>query len=110
MTPPRLRVCRHRTCPVLGHGTWCVDHAREQEQYRGSRHERGYGADHVARRQAMFDVLMPGTPCPVCGLGMWVDQALDAGHSEDLRDNPHAVADRLEHAACNRAWRKGVST
>jgi len=52
---------------------------------------------------------MPGTPCARCGLGMWAEQELDAGHSVDLRINPDAQADRLEHSACNRAWRKGVT-
>jgi hypothetical protein len=38
---------------------------------------------------------------------MLTGQRLDAGHSQDLRFNRHAKADRLEHEACNRGWRKG---
>jgi hypothetical protein len=34
---------------------------------------------------------------------MYAHQQLDAGHSTALRDDPNAVADRLEHAHCNRA-------
>jgi len=43
--------------------------------------------------------------CPRCGLPLLLSQGLDAGHSVDLRIDPNAKADRLEHAACNRAWR-----
>lgn len=109
--PIRMRLCATRPCPTripLGKQTRCPPHAAEHEQARGSRHERGYGNDHDVRRVELLRHLMPGTPCPVCGHGMWATQELDAGHSEDLRTNADAVADRLEHRACNRAWRKGM--
>lgn len=109
--PVRMRVCLSPTCPTLTPigVPRCPIHAAEHEQARGSRHERGYGNDHGARRADLLRHLMPGTPCPVCGLGMWTTQALDADHSESLRDNPDAVADRLVHASpCNRGWRKGM--
>lgn len=105
--PRRMRVCATPKCPTLTPvGTLrCPTHVAEHEQARGSRHERGYGNAHDARRVELLRHLMPGTPCPVCGHGMWATQELDAGHSEDLRANPDAVADRLEHRGCNRSWR-----
>jgi hypothetical protein len=108
--PTRMRVCLTPTCPTLTPLgiPRCPPCAAEHEQVRGSRHERGYGTAHDGVRAELLRHLMPGTPCPRCGLGMWATQALDAGHSEDLRTNRDAVADRLEHSTCNRAWRKGM--
>lgn len=114
--PTRMRVCGYLLdpphpspkCPTLTPRRRCPAHAAAEEQARGTRHERGYGNDHDVRRVELLRHLMPGTPCARCGLGMWATQELDAGHSEDLRINPDAVADRLEHRACNRAWRKGM--
>lgn len=103
--PARMRRCLG--CPTLTPiGTpRCPACASQLEVRRGSRHERGYGTEHYRIRADLLRHHMPGTPCPACGQGMWVSEGLDAGHSEDLRDNPDAKADRLEHRRCNRGWR-----
>jgi hypothetical protein len=78
---------------------------------RGRRQDRGYGREHELTRRRLMDALRVAqsrgrlTPCPRCGKPMTTTQALDAGHSVDLRVDPDAKADRLEHAACNQAWR-----
>lgn len=41
-----LRVCAEPGCPVLSKTTRCADHTRAKDRARGSRTERGYGADH----------------------------------------------------------------
>ncbi len=75
---------------------------RRIDSARGNRHQRGYDSRHDAIRRRLLADLTPGQPCPRCSEPMWPWQDLDAGHSQDLRVNPHARADRLEHAACNR--------
>lgn len=48
------RVCTKAGCPTLVPATayrgLCDDHRRERDQQRGTRAERGYGADHQAER------------------------------------------------------------
>lgn len=106
-----------KTCATPGcgkirtHRSWCEFCAAAHEASRGSRQERGYGRDHdLIRRQLMdrlrVDLAAGRRPlCPRCGLPLLLSQDLDAGHSVDLRIDPNAKADRLEHAPCNRAWR-----
>lgn len=102
----RLRTCAEPGCPELTTGRRCPDHARQREQARGNRHQRGYGNDHDDRRDALVRHHIPSTPCPKCGAPMWEPEGLDAGHSVDLREDPDAVADQLEHRGCNRGWRR----
>jgi hypothetical protein len=93
-----------KRCGLLAEGTRCEGCKRERERQRGSRQQRGYDQGHVRTREA----LLPGAygrPCPRCGLPMLVGQALDLGHSVDLRVDPRARGDRIEHASCNRADR-----
>lgn len=101
----RLRVCAEPGCPELTNSRRCATHAGQHEQARGTRHQRGYGRRHDAARAALLRQFIPGTACPKCKQPMWDGRTLDAGHSVDLRTNPDAVADQLEHRACNRAWR-----
>lgn len=107
--PKAMRVCSTPNCPELTTGGPCATHRRQADQARGSRQQRGYDRAHERRRDALLRNYKPGQPCPVCNQPMLPGQELDAGHSVDLRDNPKAVADRLEHAACNRGWRRGTS-
>jgi hypothetical protein len=85
----------------------CPDCARARDAARGSRHARGYGSAHVARRDALLDQLRPGELCDRCWTPMHASQPLDAAHPHDrpLRTHPDSVADHLEHAACNRGER-----
>ena len=105
--PRAMRVCSVPGCPVLTNSGRCDQHRREADQARGSRQQRGYDRDHERRRQGLLKAWVPGSPCPVCKQPMLPGQQLDAGHSVDLRTNPNAKADRLEHAGCNRGWRRG---
>lgn len=61
-----------------------------------------YGARHQATRAELLPKAY-NTPCPRCGELMLRGQELELGHSEDLALNPNAVADRIEHALCNRS-------
>ena len=103
----RMHVCSQPGCPEVQEAHRCPAHARQVEQARGSRQQRGYGAQHDKDRERLLSTHIAGAPCPRCELPMLPGQALDAGHSVDLRDNRQARADRLEHASCNRAWRRG---
>jgi hypothetical protein len=93
-----------KKCGRLTEGTRCAGCRSERERQRGSRQQRGYDQGHVRMREA----LLPGAygkPCPRCGELMLRGQALDLGHSVDLRVDPRARGDRIEHAHCNRADR-----
>jgi hypothetical protein len=102
-----MHVCAEAGCPEIQLARRCDQHASQREQQRGRRQQRGYGAAHDAARERLISAFVPGTPCPKCIRPMWDTSQLDAGHSEDLRDNPNAVADQLEHRGCNRGWRRG---
>ena len=113
-----MRVCPCVGCPAHDGGCpeviprsqrRCAGCGAEVERARGSRQQRGYNRQHELIREQLLRAYVPGTPCPVCDQPMLPGQALDAGHSVDLRDNPNAKADRLEHASCNRGWRRGTS-
>ncbi|MBI1757990.1 MAG: hypothetical protein HYR62_01960 [Actinobacteria bacterium] len=69
----------------------------------GSSAARGYGAEHEAIRERLLWELRerPGQPCVRCGKPMWPWQRLDAGHS--VPASMGGVAERLEHASCNRS-------
>lgn len=100
--PRAGRVCPEDGCPNLTTGGRCDECRHAADAARGSRHQRGYDNKHLkARARALPHAY--GTPCPRCGEPMLEGQALDWGHSEDLAANPHARADRMEHASCNRA-------
>ena len=77
---------------------------RAVEQRRGNRHRRGYDNAHYAMRDRLLPAAY-GKPCPRCGEPMLRGQALDLGHSVDLRVDPSSRADRIEHASCNRGAR-----
>jgi hypothetical protein len=94
------------SCPTLVAKGRCTPCASQAERGRGSRQQRGYDREHELIRAELIRTLKPGTPCPRCDKPMQPGQPLDAGHSVDLRDNPSSRADRLEHAGCNRAWRR----
>jgi hypothetical protein len=92
----RLTTRADSRCPACA-SAW---HQR-RDQARGNRHQRGYDADHMARREALLPYAY-GTPCPRCTEPMLRGQALDLGHSTPLRVDPTSRADRIEHAHCNR--------
>jgi hypothetical protein len=61
---------------------------------------KGYGWPHQRLRAALLQALVPSSPCPRCGQGMWPEiQALDLGHV----DGDKTRYSGLEHARCNRS-------
>jgi hypothetical protein len=103
----RLRVCAEPGCPELSTNRYCPTDAAKHEQARGTRQQRGYDMRHDHARARLLKHWISGTPCPKCKARQWDPDLLDAGHSEDLRVNPDAVADQLECRPCNRGWRRG---
>lgn len=75
------------------------------EMTRPSATARGYGTEHQRRRRELLPQFI-GTPCAVCGEELRADQSLDLDHSVPLRVDPHSVADRVLHRACNAAWNR----
>ena len=45
-----MKVCLEPGCPTLTDRTRCVEHERGKDRARGTRQERGYGAEHVKLR------------------------------------------------------------
>jgi hypothetical protein len=110
---PRARkVCSHNApvpcgSPAVRDGR-CDVHAKQHDQERPNRHERGYGSVHTkatgvlkikwlaaARRGAVWW-------CARCEQPLIVGQPVDGDH---WRSRPPAAPDRLAHAACNRGKR-----
>ena len=61
----------------------------------------GIPGDHARVRRAALAALVPGEPCPRCGGGMYLTQALDLDHLVPRMEGgqgPRALA----HASCNR--------
>lgn len=98
------RPCTQLTTRPDSRCTTCASaRNRTRDARRGSRHARGYGADHDAIRADLLAKLVSGSPCPRCRLPMWPTQELHAGHpiGRGLRMDPNSRADHLEHSACN---------
>ncbi|WP_374107425.1 endonuclease domain-containing protein [Nocardioides sp. cx-169] len=55
-----VRVCLEPGCPTLTRRTRCADHERAKDKARGTRQERGYGADHEARRAEWAPIVAQG--------------------------------------------------
>lgn len=76
--------------------------------------ERGYGWRHQQVRKRLMYNHRDGTPCPGCGNPMYRDPtknhdgaALEADHSQDLKNHGPGDADRLICRTCNRARADG---
>ena len=84
---------------VTASSSRCPAHARAKDRARGTRHERGYGADHDRlRRQWAIIVATGAVTCWRCGVLLHPD-AFDLGHDDH---------DRSQYAGpecrpCNRA-------
>lgn len=98
----RLTTRSDSRCPACASAMGKARDAR-----RGSRQDRGYGPEHEARRAALLAALVPGSPCPRCGLPMWHTQELHAGHPPDapLRLDRTSLPTRIEHSHCNEGAR-----
>lgn len=81
---PRMKVCPKPGCPVLIPATrrYCPEHARDYEQRRGSRQQRGYDATHNRLRAAWQARIDAGETihCATC-------PTIITGHAWDLGHN-----------------------
>lgn len=102
-----LRVCAEPGCPKLQAEPRCPDHRRQRDRARGTRHERGYDAAHVAERERLTSYLQAGVPltCWRCNKPIGLGDEYDLGHCDDSKVAYHG----LEHVSCNRgtASRRG---
>ena len=102
-----------RICLISGCGKWqvrdsrCEVHAREREEARGSRQERGYDAEHYAIRTRLLRQLAAAEEqglvmlCWRCLAPLRLSEDLDADHSK-VRALEGGKADCLTHSSCNR--------
>ncbi len=110
MSPMRPKVpCATRGCPalVVPSSRWCVPHAKEQEQHRGTATARGYGSDHRRWRE---DILGRDVLCvdPVGRHPMEVRRATVADHIVPLRQGGRSTLDNGQGLceACHSAKRQ----
>jgi len=78
------RRCRH--CPTLvpadAYKGMCPNCARATDQARGSRTERGYGADHQAQRAAIADDIKAGNLIHCVTCSRVLDLTFHLGHTD----------------------------
>lgn len=60
-----MKVCLEPGCPRIQRESRCLDHRRQVEQARGTRQERGYGAEHD-RLRAEYDRRMANGERFIC--------------------------------------------
>lgn len=89
------RVCPTPGCPTLVSEGLCAECKRAKDKARGTRQERGYGAEHVAIRAALLPEAY-GTRCTHCSDYMWPHQELHLDHTED-----RTAYRGIVHASCN---------
>ena len=84
-----LRVCRQPGCPTLiptdAYRGFCGQHRREWDKARGSREDRGYGADHIAERERNQRLIDAGLTilCARCGQPVLPGQPWALDHTDD---------------------------
>lgn len=102
-----LKVCSQPGCPNLTDRRHCTAHAREHEQQRGSRQQRGYDRAHERERQRWRQRVELGQvdcAAPTCVMPtrrILPGQRWDLGHTDD-----RSTWRGPEHASCNRGWRR----
>jgi len=85
-----------RPCPEFTTGTRCAFHERLREAARGSREDRGYGADHRSARAALERTLP--APCGYCGTTIYPGERWVAAH---VVDGDPTAGWMVAHPACN---------
>ena len=94
------RVCAEPGCPALTDGTRCTVHTRAKDKARGTRQQRGYGAEHSALRMRWALIVAQGrTRCARCGKLLDPHQPWDLGHDDHDRSKYAGP----ECVPCNRA-------
>lgn len=105
MTRRAGTICLEPGCPHKAHHRGrCPAHARQAEERRGSREQRGYGR---AYRDARDAALRGATHCATCGCPFTIDNPATGGHARAQRDGG-TLEDgiRPECARCNYGWRR----
>lgn len=98
-----LRVCAEDHCPTLvppgARKGRCKTHQRAQDRARGTKAERGYGADHRRGRARWVGRLRSGdiVRCWRCGERILTVEDLHYGHD----DHDRTVHRGPEHGLCN---------
>jgi hypothetical protein len=94
-----VKVCAVPGCPTLTAGRRCTAHQAEAERARGTRQQRGYGAQHdVERRAWMPRVLAGDVLCSRCGLLILPTEPWQLDHTDD-----RASYRGPSHPLCNAA-------
>jgi hypothetical protein len=94
-----LKVCAEPGCPELTDQRRCSTHAGAYEQRRGTRQQRGYGAEHDRLRAKWKPkVERCEVKCARCTQLILPGQTWDLGHTDD-----RTAWTGPEHATCNRS-------
>lgn len=95
-----MKVCSESGCPEIQTESRCPAHTRARDQARGTRAERGYGAEHDALRAKWAPRVALGiVRCWRCGDLLMPHEPFDLGHDDHDRTQYRGP----EHVACNRA-------
>lgn len=93
-------------CPCGQRATYrgkCDTHAKQAEQDRGTRQQRGYDTAHTKERERWAPLVHRGlVTCTRCGRRITPPQPWDLGHNDQ-----RTAWTGPEHATCNRGARKG---
>ena len=92
-----IRTCDYGHPPVkVESGKPCRACDRRRKAARGTRQERGYGADHYRARRALAAALPQ--PCAYCRV---IVTAADNWHAAHVRDGDPSSPRMVAHASCN---------
>ena len=100
-----MRVCAEKDCPTLTKATRCPSHTRARDKARGTKQERGYGAEYQALRRADVARMARGEvlTCWRCSTVV-MPHEYSLGHCDDDRSVIHGP----EHLRkCNLANTRG---
>ena len=79
--------CAEADCPTpVPHGTSrCPTHTRARDRARGTRQQRGYGAEHIRERRRWQNLIQAGAPvtCARCGTPILPGADWHLDHAED---------------------------
>jgi hypothetical protein len=102
----RVKVCIEAGCPELTRTTRCPKHTREKDKARGTRQERGYGAEHDAERARWAPIVATGgVKCWRCQVLLDPSEPWDLGHDDHDRSTYRGP----ECLRCNRATSARIS-